>query len=254
MIEPIGLFHCEKKYKNEARRQGLLQAGPGRIDLLAGKNFEQALTGLEAFSHIWLTYLFHHNSHWKPMVNPPRLPGEKKGVFATRSPYRPNPIGLSAVRLLKVSGLTVWVEQADLLDQTPILDIKPYLTYSDSIPDASAGWIGSVPEKLSIEITECAEHQLSWLKERGVHSIHDFISEQLEYDPLNSKKKRVRTESPDLHVLSYRTWRVEFSLADSKIKVLQIRSGYTSKELDEPSDIYEDKKTHREFLLRDFTL
>lgn len=107
-----------------------------------------ALRGLEGFSHIWLIWGFFHTTRdkWAPMVKPPRLGGNKRmGVFATRSPFRPNPIGLSSVKLDSIElhselGPLLHVSGADLMDQTPIYDIKPYLSYTDSHPEATGGF------------------------------------------------------------------------------------------------------------------
>ena len=105
----------------------------------------EALRGIEEFSHLWLIWGFSANEGWSPTVRPPRLGGNKRmGVFATRSPFRPNPLGLSSVRLLKVvkegGRLELLVSGADLLDGTPIYDIKPYLSFSDSHEDAKNGF------------------------------------------------------------------------------------------------------------------
>ena len=101
----------------------------------------EAMRGIEGFSHLWLIWGFSEVDSWSPTVRPPRLGGNKRmGVFATRSPYRPNPLGLSSVRLLKVEDGALWVSGADLLDGTPIYDIKPYLSFSDSHPDAENGF------------------------------------------------------------------------------------------------------------------
>ena len=122
-----------------------------------------ALRGLEGFSHIWLVWQFSEavRDTWSPMVKPPRLGGNKRmGVFATRSPFRPNPIGLSCVKLVGVEqteteGAVLLVSGADLLDGTPILDIKPYLPFADSIPDATDGFAGkAVREKLTVDFPE----------------------------------------------------------------------------------------------------
>ena len=105
---------------------------------------EEVLRDLEGFERIWLIFVFHRNEGWKPLVVPPRGPRTKRGVLATRSPHRPNAIGLSAVELLSVEGRRLRLRGVDLLDGTPILDIKPYVPYADAFPDASAGWIEGV--------------------------------------------------------------------------------------------------------------
>ena len=109
-----------------------------------------ALRGIEGFSHLWLVWVFHQavRAEWSPTVRPPRLGGNARmGVFATRSPFRPNPIGLSAVRLVQVSAEGLIVAGADLADGTPILDIKPYLPYADSLPDAACGYVDALSER-----------------------------------------------------------------------------------------------------------
>lgn len=119
------------------------------IELLPGRNFEQALSDLAGFDYIWVLTWLHLNENWKPTVIPPRGPKVRRGLFATRSPHRPNPIGLSALRLLRVEGRVLHVRGIDLLDGTPVLDIKPYVPYADAFPGARAGWldeIGQQPE------------------------------------------------------------------------------------------------------------
>jgi tRNA (adenine37-N6)-methyltransferase len=123
MMKPIGTFFAESKYPYEARRQAVdASHSLGEIRLNSGMGFEQAVEDLEGFERIWIIYQFHHNSEWKPKVMPPRGPRIRRGVFATRAPYRPNALGMSCVRLVKVDGLRVIVEGHDLLDGTPVLD------------------------------------------------------------------------------------------------------------------------------------
>lgn len=104
---------------------------------------EKALKALEGFERIWVIFAFHRSEGWAPLVKPPRGQG-RKGVLATRSPHRPNPIGLSALELVSVEGRTLRVRGVDLLDGTPVLDIKPYVPYADAFPESRAGWIDEV--------------------------------------------------------------------------------------------------------------
>ncbi len=108
---------------------------------------EEVLQDLNGFERVWLIFAFHRSQGWKSKVKPPRG-GPKRGVLATRSPHRPNAIGLSAVELIKVEGRTLHLKGVDLLDQTPVLDVKPYVPYADSFPDAKAGWIDELDDKL----------------------------------------------------------------------------------------------------------
>ena len=108
---------------------------------------EKVLQDLAGFERLWLIFDFHRSEGWKSSVKPPRG-GPKRGVLATRSPHRPNSIGLSAVELAKIEGRTLHLRGVDLLDGTPVLDIKPYVPYADAFPDAKAGWIDDLDEKL----------------------------------------------------------------------------------------------------------
>lgn len=130
------------------RQSGIVEELKGVICFESGYRNWEAFRGLEGFSHIWLIWTFSENEKlgWSPMVKPPRLGGKKRmGVFATRSPFRPNPIGLSCVKLERIEwdknrGPLLYVAGVDLMDKTPILDIKPYLPYADSYPDAIGGF------------------------------------------------------------------------------------------------------------------
>jgi len=140
-MKPIGVVHSEYKERFAAPRQPTLEAPEtARIELRRGMNLEQALSDLDGFSHIWVIYWMHLNRGWNPTVLPPRGPKIRRGLFATRAPHRPNSIGLSAVRLLRVEGRMLHIEAHDMLDGTPVLDIKPYLPYADAFPDAHRGW------------------------------------------------------------------------------------------------------------------
>ena len=108
---------------------------------------EKVIQDLSGFDRLWLIFAFHLSEGWKGTVKPPRG-GPKRGVLATRSPHRPNSIGLSAVELVKVEGRVLHLRGVDLLDGTPVLDIKPYVPYADSFPDSKAGWIDELDAQL----------------------------------------------------------------------------------------------------------
>lgn len=136
------------------RQSGLVEGLSGRIVFDRKYRSAEALRGIEQFSHLWLLWKFSQNmrEEWLPTVRPPRLGGNRRiGVFATRSPFRPNPIGLSCVRLERVGweekdGPVLYVAGADLVDQTPIYDIKPYIPYADCHPEASEGYTAHTRE------------------------------------------------------------------------------------------------------------
>ena len=163
-MEPIARIRSEFPAKFGVPRQAGLVEG-----LLATVVFEppyrvaEALRGIEGFSHLWLIWEFSENRRtgWSPTVRPPRLGGNRRlGVFATRSPFRPNPLGLSCVKLERVElstldGPVLRVSGADLVDGTPILDIKPYLPYADCRPEAVGGFAGEAPEgRLTVDIPQ----------------------------------------------------------------------------------------------------
>jgi tRNA-Thr(GGU) m(6)t(6)A37 methyltransferase TsaA len=106
-----------------------------------------ALGGLETFGHIWVIRWLHLNTSWNPTVIPPRGPKVRRGVLATRAPHRPNPIGLSALKLVRVDGRFLHVLGLDLLDGTPVLDVKPYVPYADAFPDTPSGWLDAIGQE-----------------------------------------------------------------------------------------------------------
>ena len=142
-FKPIGYIRTDFPDKFGIPRQSCLVPGlEGRIVLEKEYASPEAIRGLDGYSHIWVVWAFSGSEPLKGLtVRPPRLGGNRRvGVFATRSPVRPNPIGLSVVRLVGIEGTDLIVEGADMVDGTPILDIKPYLAYSDSVPDAACGF------------------------------------------------------------------------------------------------------------------
>jgi len=250
-FDPIGTVCAEQKYKYQQPRQGEFAQNSGTIELISGRNFEQALEDLQGFSHIWVIYQFHHNEHWKPKVNVPISPdGKKKGVFATRSPYRPNPIGLSCVKLTKISGLTLHIENFDLLDGTPVLDIKPYISQYDSQPEASSGWLlEELPSVFDCVWNESASTQANWLIAHNGPDLFDLVQVQLSIDPLNRLRKRISLEPDGSAVLAFRTWRIGYRVDGQTVLVDRIWSGYSLADLVEGAeDRWEDKPVHRLFV------
>ncbi|WP_372626734.1 tRNA (N6-threonylcarbamoyladenosine(37)-N6)-methyltransferase TrmO [Arsukibacterium sp.] len=153
-FQVIGTVESPYKQKFAIPRQpGLIAEARGRLVLAPPYAEDDIVRGIEAFSHLWLVFVFHETASkgWSPLVRPPRLGGNaRKGVFATRATFRPNPIGLSVVKLERVyrrnNNLVLELSGIDLLDGTPILDIKPYLPYADALPDAAGGFADSAPQ------------------------------------------------------------------------------------------------------------
>ena len=256
-VYPIGTFHGDAVYKYDAPRQGRLFAGhPGRIVLNAGNNFEMALRDLDGFERIWVIFRFHENEGWRPTTRPPVPPKgrDRVGTFASRSPYRPNPIGLSCVRLLKIDGLTLYVDEADLLDGTPVLDIKPYIPMADAFPQAKAGWVEEQEGELwTIDASETFAAQNRWLAENSPFDLESFVQVQLMHGPFDVTRRRIALdENQCVGELAYRTFRIDFRYDPQARRILleKIRSGYSGQEMAEPADIYGDKPVHRAFLAR----
>ena len=152
------------------RQSGLVAETVGKIVFEPEYRNPEALRGIDGYSHLWLIWQFSEavRDSWSPTVRPPRLGGNKRmGVFATRSPYRPNPIGLSSVKLLEIKqteseGTVLYVGGADLLSGTPIYDIKPYLAFTDSHPEAKGGFADDVKEyEIEVELSDAVKSRLS---------------------------------------------------------------------------------------------
>jgi len=150
---PIGILRSPYARRIDAPHQGTVVDGTATGDFavatleLCDWLEEPAIQDLGGFARLWLIYAFHLSEGWTNRVKPPRG-GPKRGVLATRAPHRPNSIGLSAVELVKIEGRTLHLRGVDLLDGTPVLDIKPYVPYADAFPDAKAGWIDELDAKL----------------------------------------------------------------------------------------------------------
>lgn len=159
-LHPIGVIHSPFKELFSIPRQSGIVPLNAVIELYPPYNREEALRGLECFSHLWAIFFFHHSLDKKSKslsVRPPRLGGNiKQGVFATRSPFRPNPIGLSLIEILSIENGQINIRAGDFLDQTPLLDLKPYLKETESIPNAHSSWTDFHKNRPKLEVVfEC---------------------------------------------------------------------------------------------------
>lgn len=259
-FDPIGVFRGGAAYKYEAPRQGVFAGGAGRVELAPGRNFETALRGLEGFERIWLVFVFDRNAGaWRPTTRPPvPVPGlDRVGTFASRAPYRPNPIGLSCVRLAGVRGRVLDVEEADLLDGTPILDVKPYVPAADAFPEARAGWLERGAEApWRVETTPAFEAASAFVRETGGPDLARTARLQLSRAPFDASRKRVARTGEGAGTLSLRMFRVDFTVDDARreVTLVGVRSGYTPEELASAGDPYFDKDVHRAFAAREFVV
>jgi len=229
-VHTIGIIHSPFKEKFGVPRQpGLVKGNIGQIELLKPWNREEALQGLDGFSHIWVVFIFHEAiktvEEWRPTVRPPRQGAKRQGVFATRSPYRPNPIGMSVLGyhgwekrngkiFINVSGL-------DLIDQTPVIDIKPYLPYADSLPDAVGGFAHEAPQKTDITVsyTELALEQLN-KAETQYPQLRQLIESTLTHNPRPAYFGNIEKRS-EFGIKLYE-FDIKWLLKDSQITVLSL--------------------------------
>lgn len=256
VLEPIGIVRTSLVTKVEAARQPrAAQGARACIELFRGRNFEHALEDLSRWKLIWVIFWFHHNPGWRPKVLPPRSTSGRKGVFATRSPHRPNPIGLSVVRLERVDGLDVHVLDADMLDGTPVLDLKPYVAYTDSHPDAGSAWLDETSQGAAqpadpvaayvVTFTPLATEQANWIETRTGLAIGERIRSTLTLGPEPHPYRRIRRIDGGMQ-LAVKEWRVRFSVEGREARVIEIYSGFRASQLD--GEAHDDVlRAHQEF-------
>jgi tRNA-Thr(GGU) m(6)t(6)A37 methyltransferase TsaA len=257
-IKPIGIIHTPYIEKYHAPRQPGVgkETIEGTITLFPHNNFEQALQDLDGFERIWIVSWFDRNADWKPKVLPPRSGRTKRGVFSTRSPHRPNPIGLSLCKLLGITGLNVRVENPDLLDGTPILDIKPYIPYAEAFPDSRTGWLESIQKsdsRFTVSASKLAKEQARWLETK--HDIHflDHVIDTISRDPFPHSFRRIKKHPGGGYVIGSKSWRVFYSVNNSDVSIERIESGYPPEALErakkEKTPLH-NEKAHRDFQKR----
>lgn len=213
-FEQIGVIRSPYKEKFAVPRQpGLVKHCGGELHLIAPYNQSDAVRGLEAFSHLWILFVFHQTMEggWRPTVRPPRLGGNARmGVFATRSTFRPNPVGMSLVEL---KGIRCQKEQVilelgslDLVDGTPVVDVKPYLPFAESLPDARASYAQDAPRAdMPVYFTQAIAAQLTQLEKRYPH-LSNFIAEVLAQDPRPAYRKEEEAGK------TYAVWLLDFNV------------------------------------------
>ena len=202
------------------RQSGVVDELRARIVFEPTYRNPDALRGLEDFSHLWLIWHFSEvkQENWSPTVRPPRLGGNTRmGVFATRSPFRPNPIGLSAVRIVGIDlhtpeGPVITVAGADLMDGTPIFDLKPYIAYADSHPDAKGGFIEGLTDR-SVQVV-CDEAHLSPLPDETRQSLLAVLA----HDP----RPTYQNDPSRVYGMEFGGFNVRFTVAEGVLTVVEI--------------------------------
>jgi tRNA-Thr(GGU) m(6)t(6)A37 methyltransferase TsaA len=259
-LQPIGVARTPFGQKSAAPRQPALAADvAGTIELSPTAQMRDALADLEGFSHVWVIFWFHQAKGWRPKVLPPRS-AQKRGVLATRSPHRPNPLGLSVLKLERVEGTTLHVRGVDMLDGTPVLDVKPYVPYADVV-QASSGWLGEqapVPRvaaldpgpSFEVSWSALAREQLAFL---GAHAprLREDSERVLAAGPAHPYR-RIRRDGHRLR-LAVRDFRLYFTLHGQRVEIEELTTGYRASALADPrseprADIPLD--LHRDFVAR----
>lgn len=264
---PIGVVHSPFAERIDAPRQPTAAAATeATIELFARPGIEHALEDLDGWGHLWVLFVFHRNADrgWRPKVLPPRSDGRRRGLFSTRSPYRPNPIGLSAVELLEVTGRTLRIRGVDILDGSPVLDLKPYVPYADAIPHARTGWVGPRPDPPShdaarpadpgprhvVSFGPEAEAQLAFLREEFAIDLAPRLAQTLALGPQPHPYRRIKPIAGGFR-LALHDWRATFTLDHEIIRVHRIDSGYRPSQLAQPAPAAPDALApHRAFAAR----
>ena len=251
----VGVIQSRAKYHYEAPRQSVY-AATGAFLLWSDPAYRLAAEDLQGFDRIWLVWVFNLNKHdsWRPKVRVP-IPAERDSysVFATRSPYRPNPIGISAVELLEIRPDGLLLGACDLLDGTAVLDVKPYIPEVDAFPASRAGWRDRIDSTVyRIEWQPEAQKQADFIRKNGALDLENLVQVQLSRRPTDKSRKRLEFDpEQDVWILHCRTWKICFEIheEDKVLNVLKISGNYTAGELIENApDKYGDKDLHREFI------
>lgn len=226
----IGLIRSPYKEKFAIPRQpGLVEDGGGELELIAPYNQPESVRGLEVFSHLWIMFVFHQtmDGGWRPTVRPPRLGGNMRmGVFATRSTFRPNPIGMSLVELKSVetqgSKVCLKLGSLDLVDGTPVIDIKPYLPFAESQPQARGGFAQNAPlADMCVVFSDVAQQQILQQRSRYPH-LERFIRQVLAQDPRPAYRKGENEERVyAVHLLDFN---VRWQVKDGITEVIDLNS------------------------------
>lgn len=235
-LQPIGYLRTRQQVKFQAGHQPETATEErNELELLADRGYEQALQDLAGMERVWLLWWFHRNDGWRPLVLPPRGPSQRRGVFATRSPHRPSPLGLTSVALLGVEGRRLFLGPCDLVDGTPVFDVKPYIAAHDAFPDARAGWIDAMeaelraPPRFSVSFSAAATAQGLWLQDTWQIAFTPRLIELLSRDPTPHRTRRIRRRSATDFEIGCGAWCAVFTVAGENVSVIALKPAYPVK-------------------------
>ncbi len=257
-LHPIGFIRTGKQVKFQALHQpDEAQPEVNVLELVPGRDYALALRDLEGFSRVWLIWWFHRNKGWRPVVLPPRGPAKRRGVFATRSPHRPNPLGMTPVPLLAVEKGRLILGPCDLVEGTPVFDIKPYIPAYDAFPDEASGWTGEVdaamaaPAGFSVVLSPWAEAQAIWLLENWSVDYRERMFELLSLDPSPHRTRRIRRRKDGRMEIGCGAWRGYFTVQGNRVEVTALDAAYPLRFLNDLSlDDLPDRAAQLAFLAR----
>lgn len=235
-LEPIGYLRTRQQVKFQAGHQpSAATEERNELELREGCGYEQALQDLAGVERVWLLWWFHRNDSWRPLVLPPRGSPRRRGVFATRSPHRPNPLGLTCVSLLGIAGRQLRLGPCDLVDGTPVFDLKPYVATHDAFPTARAGWIDAMEEELrepprfTVRLTEAATVQEEWLRKTWQIDFTPRLIELLSRYPSPHRTRRIRRRNATQLEIGCGAWRAVFAVEGNIVTVSVLEAAYPMK-------------------------
>ena len=258
-LSPIGYIRTAKPLKfhaaHQPREDDLVERNV--LELIDDADLALGLRDLDGFSRVWLLSWFHRNAAWRPLVLPPRGPKKRRGVFATRSPHRPNPLALSAVELIAVEKGRLLLGPCDLIDGTPVFDIKPYIAAYDSFPDARGGWTAEVDAewattpKFAVTLSPLAAEQAEWLAANWSVDFRAHVMASLARDPRPHRTRRIRKRHDARLEIGCGAWRAYFVVEGDRVEIEQLDAAFPAHWMDDEwRNRIPDREAQAAFLAR----
>jgi tRNA-Thr(GGU) m(6)t(6)A37 methyltransferase TsaA len=222
-FERLGVVHsCFSEKFGTPRQANIVPSTAGYIEIESRWTPEHALQGLETFSHLWVVFWFHGHAQtpYRPKVHPPRLAGRCIGTLASRSPIRPNPIGMSLVKIDRIEGARIYISGLDMIDGTPVIDIKPYIHAYDHAANSSSGWLEPLQEKPLLPVS-FSPHAITQAAQHPDPNFKETLRRLLETDIRNPNDRRPKNEGKTLGFY-YEDFNIVFQVIAGHVHVLAI--------------------------------